>query len=96
MKTSGNPLRLAGLITAAALAASGTTAGSAAARAQDGALPCSAFARNDYGGWRVMAPVTFAIGNTLYSPMVGTTFPAGATEHGIEMSDLLDQQCGNR
>jgi hypothetical protein len=32
----------------------------------------------------------------LYSPTVGTVFPAGAAQNGIEMSDVLDQQCGNR
>lgn len=67
-----------------------------AAKAADGPFPCSAFERNSYGGWRVMAPVTLDFGGSLYSPMVGTTLPAGATNHGIEMSDILDQQCGNR
>ena len=43
-----------------------------------------------------MAPVTLDLGGSLYSPMVGTALPAGATNHGIEMSDILDQQCGNR
>jgi len=65
------------------------------AKAADGPMPCSAFERNAGGGWRVLAPVTLEVGGTLYSPMVGTTFPAGASENGIEMSDLLDQQCGN-
>ena len=96
MEISRSPLRLAGLVMAAAVAAGAAMTGTATARAQEGALPCSAFARNAYGGWRVMAPVTLAIGGTIYSPMVGTVFPAGASEHGIEMSDLLDQQCGNR
>ena len=65
-------------------------------QAADGPFPCSAFERNAHGGWRVMAPVTLDLGGSLYSPMVGTALPAGATNHGIEMSDLLDQQCGNR
>ncbi|HTW51034.1 MAG TPA: hypothetical protein VME45_03965 [Stellaceae bacterium] len=69
---------------------------SVAAKAADGPMPCSAFQRNAGGGWRVLAPVTLDVGNRLYSPMVGTTFPAGASENGIEMSDVLDQQCGNR
>jgi len=68
---------------------------SIAAKAADGPMPCSAFQRNARGGWRVLAPVTLDVGNRLYSPMVGTTFP-GANENGIEMSDVLDQQCGNR
>lgn len=67
-----------------------------AAKAAAGPLPCSAFERNGYGGWRVLAPVTLDVDGSLYSPMVGTTLPAGANNHGIEMSDVLDQQCGNR
>ncbi|HXC29968.1 MAG TPA: hypothetical protein VNV38_18575 [Stellaceae bacterium] len=67
-----------------------------AAKAADGPFPCSAFERNAYGGWRVLAPVTLDLGGSLYSPTVGTALPAGATNHGIEMIDILDQQCGNR
>ena len=59
-------------------------------------MPCSAFERNGVGAWKVMAPVTLDIDGMLYAPMVGTTFPAGSMQHGIEMSDMLDQQCGNR
>ena len=73
-----------------------TLFGVAPALAQSPAVPCSAFARNTYGGWRVMAPVMLNLDGRLYSPMVGTVLPAGATQHGIEMSDALDQQCGNR
>ena len=81
---------------AGALAVAATAVPSGPARAAEGPVPCSAFARNAVGGWRVMAPVMLDLGGRLYSPMVGTTFPAGTTEHGIEMSDVLDQQCGNR
>ena len=66
------------------------------AKAADGPVPCSAFQRNAHGGWRVLSPVTMDLGGMLYSPTVGTTFVAGSTQHGIEMSDVLDQQCGNR
>jgi hypothetical protein len=66
------------------------------AKAGDMTFPCSAFARSAYGGWRVLGPVTLDLGDRLYSPTVGTVFTAGSSEHGIEMSDLLDQQCGNR
>lgn len=67
-----------------------------AAKAADGPMPCSAFQRNAGGSWRVLAPVTLEVGDRLYSPMVGTILPAGGSENGIEMSDVLDQQCGNR
>jgi hypothetical protein len=96
MKTSRNGLRSLTLAVAALLAAGAGTTHSVVARAADGPMPCSAFARNSTGGWRVLAPVTLELGDRLYSPMVGTTFAAGATQNGIEMSDILDQQCGNR
>ena len=66
------------------------------AKAADGPIPCSAFGRGAAGSWRVLAPVTLNLDGRLYSPMVGTTFAAGSTQRGIEMSDVLDQQCGNR
>jgi hypothetical protein len=88
--------RLRHLAVAAVLLALGAAAPPVGAKAADGPIPCSAFQRNAYGGWRVLAPVTMDIGGTLYSPIVGTTFAAGSTQHGVEMSDLLDQQCTNR
>jgi hypothetical protein len=69
---------------------------SVVARAADVPMPCSAFARNASGGWRVLSPVILDFDGMLYSPTVGTTFAPGSTQHGIEMSDVLDQQCGNR
>lgn len=66
------------------------------AKAADGPIPCSAFGRGAAGSWRVLAPVTLNLDGRLYSPMVGTTFAAGSTQRGIEMSGVLDQQCGNR
>ncbi len=66
------------------------------AKAADASIPCSAFMRNGHGGWRVLAPVMLDFSDRLYSPTVGTIFPPGSTQNGIEMSDVLDQQCGNR
>ena len=95
METSRNGLRSLAAAAAVLVPAAGTTH-SVVAKAADGSMPCSAFAHNAGGGWRVLAPVTLELGDRLYSPMVGTTFAAGATRNGIEMSDILDQQCGNR
>ncbi|HWD59993.1 MAG TPA: hypothetical protein VG308_17040 [Stellaceae bacterium] len=81
---------------AAVLVLGAGAAHSVAAKAADGPIPCTAFQRNTAGGWRVLSPVTMNFGGSLYSPMVGTTFAAGASQHGIEMSDVLDRQCGNR
>jgi hypothetical protein len=66
------------------------------AKAADASIPCSAFMRNGHGGWRVLAPVMLDFSDRLYSPTVGTIFPPGSTQNGIEMNDVLDQQCGNR
>jgi hypothetical protein len=70
--------------------------GVAPSMAQREPIPCSAFARGPSGGWRVLSPVVLDLGGRLYSPTVGTLFPAGGVQNGIEMSDVLDQQCGNR
>jgi hypothetical protein len=64
--------------------------------AQNEPVPCSAFARNSYGGWRVLSPVMLDLNGRLFSPTVGTVFAAGSTRSGVEMSDVLDRQCGNR
>ena len=94
MKTSRN--RSSRLAAAAVLLLGAGAMNCAVAKAADGPLPCSAFARNAYGGWQVLSPVMLHLGGRLYSPTVGTTFTAGSTRNGIEMSDVLDQQCGNR
>jgi len=44
--------------------------------AQDMAVPCSAFARNTQGDWKVLAPVMLGIDGRLFGPMVGATFAA--------------------
>ncbi len=64
--------------------------------AQRDLVPCSAFSRNAYGGWTVLAPVMLDLAGRVYSPTVGTTFAAGSMQNGVEMSDVLDSQCGNR
>jgi len=89
--------RLSHLTAATALAlVAGGASHSVLARGAAEPIPCGAFARGPAGGWRVLSPVTLDFGGLLYSPTVGTTFAAGATEHGIELSDVLDRQCGNR
>ena len=95
MKPSRNRLnRLA--VAAASVLLAGAAAHPVVAKAADGPIPCSAFQRTAYGGWRVLSPVMMDFGGRLYSPTVGTTFAAGSSQHGIEMSGVLDQQCGNR
>jgi hypothetical protein len=91
MKDARKQLCLAAVATVGALLLAGGPS-----LAQREAIPCSAFVRGPSGGWRVVGPVMLDLGGRLYSPTVGTVFPAGATRNGIEMSDVLDQQCGNR
>ena len=60
---------------------------------QDAAVPCSAFARNADGGWKVLAPVMLNLDGRLLGPMVGTIFAAGSTMNGFKMSEVLDREC---
>jgi hypothetical protein len=63
---------------------------------QNMSVPCSAFARNAHGGWKVLAPVMLEVGGRPIGPLVGTTFLAGSIANGIRMSEVLDRECGNR
>jgi hypothetical protein len=60
---------------------------------QNMAVPCSAFARNAEGGWKVLAPVMLNLDGRLLGPMVGTVFAAGSTMNGFKMSEVLDREC---
>jgi|HubBroStandDraft_4_1064222.scaffolds.fasta_scaffold656602_2 hypothetical protein len=64
------------------------------ALAQNPAM-CSAFARNPTGGWTVLAPVAIGVQGLVLSPTVGTIFTAGSSIHGVEMTNVLDRECGN-
>jgi hypothetical protein len=92
MRKSRNRLALA--TAAAALLLSPVAP--AFARAGDPSMPCPAFTRNASGGWTVLAPVMINFDGRLYSPTVGTIFAASSTQNGIEMSGVLDRECGNR
>ena len=59
-------------------------------------FPCSAFARNAHGGWKVLAPVMLYIDGRPLGPMVGTTIPAGSMPNTTNMSGALDRECGNK
>jgi hypothetical protein len=61
--------------------------------AQNAAVPCSAFARNANGSWKVLAPVMLNIDGRLLGPTVGTVFAAGSTMNGLKLSQVLDQEC---
>ena len=57
---------------------------------------CSAFALNDHGGWKVLAPLMLFIAGRPLGPMVGTTIPAGSMQNRIKLREALDRECGNR
>jgi hypothetical protein len=78
----------------APLAAAALLLGAYPISAPSAAVPCSAFARNNYGGWKVLAPVMLDLHGMLLAPTVGTTFAVGARMHGVEMAEVLEQQCG--
>jgi len=59
-------------------------------------IPCSAFARNAHGGWKVLAPVMLYIDGRPLGPMVGSTLPAESMPNSINVSEALDCECGNR
>ena len=59
-------------------------------------FPCSAFARNAHGGWKVLAPVMLYIDGRPLGPMVGSTLPAESIPNSIKVSKGLDRECGNR
>lgn len=61
--------------------------------AQNMSVPCSAFARNAHGGWKVLAPVVLDIQGRLLAPTVGTTFAARSMPNGIEISHVLNHEC---
>jgi hypothetical protein len=61
--------------------------------AQSLPLPCSAFAHNADGGWKVLAPVMLEIEGRILGPIVGTTFRPGIMANGINMTEVLDREC---
>jgi hypothetical protein len=69
---------------------------SAPALAQNIPVPCSAFARNADGGWKVLAPVMLYIDGRPLGPTVGSTLPAGSMPSSVKLSQALDRECGNQ
>ena len=59
-------------------------------------VPCSAFARNAHGGWKVLAPVILYIDGRPLGPMVGSILPAASMPNSMKVSETLDRECGNR
>jgi hypothetical protein len=64
--------------------------------AQNLPIPCSAFARDAHGSWKVLAPVMLFIDGRPLGPMVGSTLPVRSMPNSIRVSEALDRECGNR
>jgi hypothetical protein len=90
MKNARNHLYRLGMTAAAIL-----LLGAGSAEAQKVPVPCSAFSRNANGSWRVLSPIILDLNGMLVSPTVGTIFAADAATHGVEMSKILDSECGS-
>jgi hypothetical protein len=59
-------------------------------------VPCSAFARNPDGRWKVLAPVMLYIDGRPFGPMVGSTLPVSPMSDSANLTAALDRKCGNR
>jgi hypothetical protein len=45
------------------------------------------FARDAYGGWKVLAPAMRYIDGRPFGPMVGSTLPTGSMPHSINVGE---------
>ena len=75
-------------------AASALLLNSGPSLAQGTLVPCSAFVHSAHGHWKVLAPVVLSIQGRLLAPTVGTVFAARSMTNGIEISHVLNHQCG--
>ena len=90
--------RLAGA--AAALLLVGAFVGPASAQAvnsmPDGPINCGAVARLPMGSWTVMRPVTIAPNGQPIGLAPGQRFAPNQMYDGVEVTAVLDRDCGNR
>jgi hypothetical protein len=67
--------------------------------APDGPIACRDFARNGYGDWRVLRPTTISpkgmMGGMPMRLAPGETFMPSELVHGVEITAVLDRNCGN-
>jgi len=87
------------LIGAAAVVAAGVLA-SQSALAQgvsipDGPVACDAVARLPLGSWTVLRPVTISPGGRTIGLAPGQTFAPNQMYNGVEVTAVLDRNCGN-
>ena len=62
----------------------------------DGPITCDAFQRGPNGSWTVLRPATISPNGTELNLAPGETFAKNQFLRGIEVSTVLDRNCGNR
>jgi hypothetical protein len=70
-------------------------AGSSAADFSDGAISCTDFQRGANGTWTALNPTTIAPGGMVISLSAGETFAKNQWVDGVEVTTVLDRNCGN-
>jgi hypothetical protein len=87
----------ASMIAAAGLLAGLASAGPALAqvRMPDGPIACRDFARNGYGDWTVVRPTTIITHGMAMRLAPGQTFMPSEMVNGVEVTAILDRNCGN-
>ena len=68
----------------------------AVASRPDGAIACDSFQRTGYGTWTVLRPTTIHPQGVALSLAPGQSFAPSQTMDGIEVSAVLDRNCGNK
>jgi len=62
---------------------------------RDGAVDCGAVARLPGGSWAVMRPATLGRGGMTMALMPGQTYTPSELVGGVEVTAMLDRNCGN-
>jgi hypothetical protein len=61
----------------------------------DGPIACRDFARNGYGDWTVVRPTTISSRGVTMRLAPGQTFMPSEMVNGVEVTAVLDRNCGN-
>jgi hypothetical protein len=61
----------------------------------DGPVNCGAVTRLPMGSWSIMRPVTIAPNGTTIGLSPGQTFAPNQIYDGVEVTAVLDRDCGN-
>ena len=62
----------------------------------DGSITCDSFQRGPHGSWTVLRPTTMSPQGVLLNLVPGQTFAKNQFVSGIEVTTVLDRNCGNQ